>query len=149
MIKGISFGRIEPGSHVSKTIHMSNTGGEGNRTVDISIQSRVADTSDTAETTSPTSPGDTSDTTETLRTLTVPVVAPLKLVHDVTYQRSLSATPGLLDLRTFEGDFWDNTDGGEAVVASTMHCVGPWSVEVENISLGRRVSGSFSVQTNR
>jgi hypothetical protein len=133
MIKGISYARLEPGGRGEKTILLINTGGEGGRTVDISIRSRLTEVVEV-----PASPDEVVDVTETLRTLVVPVVSPLKLVHNVTYHRSLSETPGLMDLRTFDGDFWDNTDGGEAVIASTVECVGPWKVEVEKMSLKRR-----------
>jgi hypothetical protein len=130
LIKGAHLGIVKPGSRASKTLYLCTTGNNGSRTLDISIQSSSP---------IPLSP---SDTTETLRTLVVPVVPAIEMTHDVGYRRSLGEQPGLADLRTYESDYWDDLDGGEAVVTSTMKCGGPWGVRVEGVRLLRQVSSA-------
>lgn len=134
LIKGVRVGILAPGVSALKTLYLRNTGAGGDRMVDISVQSRYAASEDP-------SPENVElhDITETLQTLVVPTVDPINVKWGVVYRRSLGERPGPADLRTFEGDFWDDGDGGEAVVDLEMQCVGPWSLEVENIVLERQV----------
>lgn len=125
LIKGVTLGTVTPGETVLKTLYVKNTGGMGDRVVDISIQSR-----------SPVA----QDTSEVLRTLSVPTVAPMKVEYGVKYLHSRGVLPGLTDLRTYESDYWDDGEGGEALVSARMACVGPWGVSVETVRLVRKVS---------
>jgi len=81
-----------------------------------------------------------SDNSEALQTLTVPTVNPIKLSYDVGYTRVLAERPGLANLAVFEGDFWNNEEGGEALVSTRMEAVGPWSLEVQSVKLIRQVN---------
>jgi trafficking protein particle complex subunit 11 len=125
LIKGVTLGTITPGETALETLYLKNTGGVGDRVLDISIQSR-----------SPVS----RDTSEVLRTLSVPTVAPMKVEYGVKYLHARGPLPGLTDLQTYEGDYWDDGEGGEALVSARMACVGPWGVSVETVRLVRKVS---------
>lgn len=124
LIKGIALGTIIPGATTLKTLYLKNTGGAGDRVLDISIQSR-----------SPVA----QDTSEVLRTLFVPTIAPMKVEYGVKYLHARRPLPGLTDLRTYESDYWDDGEGGEALVRAGMTCVGPWGVSVETVRLVRKV----------
>ena len=130
LIKGITLGTIMPGETVLKTLYLKNTGGVGDRVLDISIQSR-----------SPVA----QDTSEVLRTLSVPTVAPIKVEYGVKYVHARGPLPGLTDLHTYETDYWDDGEGGEALVSARMACMGPWGVSVETVRLVRKVSLLCSV----
>lgn len=139
LIRGVSFGIVAPGVNALKTLYLVNTGAAGDRTLDISIQSRsIPKSSSSAE--SSDVPAYPSDTSEALQTLTVPIVNPIKLSYDVGYTRALAERPGLAHLQTFEGDFWDDGEGGEALVSVRMEVVGPWSLEIQSVNLIRQVS---------
>jgi trafficking protein particle complex subunit 11 len=114
-----------PGAMTHKTLYLTNTGGVGDRVLDISLQSR-----------SPIA----QDTSEVLRTLSVPAVAPMKVEYSVKYMHARGPLPGLTDLRTYESDYWDDGEGGEALVKSRVVCTGPFSLSVETVRLVRKVS---------
>lgn len=125
LIKGIALGTIAPGETALETLYLKNAGGVGDRVLDISIQSR-----------SPVA----QDTSEVLRTLSVPTIAPMKVEYGVKYLHARGPLPGLTDLQTYESDYWDDGEGGEALVSARMVCVGPWGVSVETVRLVRKVS---------
>jgi hypothetical protein len=144
LIKGVSFGSLEPGATIKKTLHLVSTGGAGDRSLDISLQSMIhEDISPDAVPAPPETPT-LHDTSEMLETLVVPTVDPFKLEQTVTYRRTTRPTPGLLDLSTFEGDYWDDVDGGEAVINTSFSCAGPWGVKVEQCKLLRKVIGPLA-----
>ncbi|CAL1711378.1 unnamed protein product [Somion occarium] len=135
LIKGVEFGVLPPGVNMNKTLYLACSGAVGDRVIDISVQSRsMASVSPTTPVT-PQSPSQVADTGETLRTLVVPTVDPITATHHVTYRRSTKPSPGLGDLDTFEGDYWD--DAGEAHVVTTMTSVGPSGIFVEGLKLLR------------
>ncbi|KII95624.1 hypothetical protein PLICRDRAFT_662357 [Plicaturopsis crispa FD-325 SS-3] len=141
LIKGIPFGVVAPGVNVLKTLHLINTGAAGDRVLDISVQSRSTATPAPVESpTSPEYPASAAlvDTNEILQTMVVPTAAPFKVTRHVSYRRALGEGPGLADLRTYEGDFWDDRDGGEAIVTTTLECTGPWGVDIESLKLDRK-----------
>jgi hypothetical protein len=125
LIKGVTLGTIMPGETALKTLYLKNTGGVGDRVLDISIQSR-----------SPVA----QDTSEVLHTLSVPTVAPMKVEYGVKYLHARGPLPGLTDLHTYESDYWDDGEGGEALISAGMACMGPWGVSVETVRLVRKVS---------
>lgn len=146
LIKGVSFGVVAPGVTVLKTLYLVNTGAGGDRTLDISIQSRAIPKSTSID--SPiASPASSdaqeimSDTSEVLQTLTVPTVNPIAVSYSIAYRRALKDRLGLSDLMSFSSDFWDDGEGGEALVTSRMEAVGPWSIEVLSVKLVRKVCG--------
>jgi hypothetical protein len=79
-----------------------------------------------------------------LRTLVVPTVEPVKIVYDVTYRRALDARVGLADLQSFDSEYWDDGDGGEAVVDARFQCMGPWNIMVDSVSLIKEVGLALS-----
>jgi hypothetical protein len=125
LIKGVTLGTVKPGETVLKTLYLKNSGGAGDRVLDISVQSR-----------SPVA----QDTSEVLRTLSVPTVAPMKIEYDVKYVHARGPLPGLTELHTYESNYWDDGEGGEALVKARMACMGPWGVSVETVRLVRKVS---------
>lgn len=148
LLKGVAFGAISPGVNVVKTLRLSCTGAAGDRTIDISVQSRsTATPPEPASPTSPKSPTSASaslavDRRETLRTLVVPALEPVKAQFDVVYLRSLRTQKGLADLSTFDADSWDDGDGGEALVTTTFVCAAESGIVVESIKSVRQVCGN-------
>ncbi|KAH9944784.1 Gryzun, putative trafficking through golgi-domain-containing protein [Amylocystis lapponica] len=145
LIKGVALGAVAPGSNVMKTLYLDCVGTTGDRVVDISVQSRTISTSSGISSLSPVSPESPSahaaiDRSESLHTVVVQVVDAIHVEHAVSYRRSLKPQPGLADLRTFDREFWDDGDGGEAVVSTVFSCVAPSGVMVESISLSRHES---------
>ena len=146
MIKGVSFGILNAGETVSKPLHLLSTGSAGERMLDISIQSRTFPF--TSPISRPSSPnGDTTelisnDINEVLQTIEIPVIAPFTIDHKVSYRRKTGPLPGLGDLKSFDDDFWDDSQGGEAFVTTTMECatnVGAIPVVIESIRLVEEV----------
>lgn len=137
LIKGVSFGVLAPGVSALKTLYLANTGAAGERVLDFSIQSTA--TGDVHENI------ELRDMTETLQTLVVPTVNPLAVGFDVVYRRTLGEQLGLADLKTFESDFWDDVDGGEAVVTFRMVCAEPWSLEIESVKLVTQVKFVYTI----
>ncbi|PBK82765.1 hypothetical protein ARMGADRAFT_684202 [Armillaria gallica] len=142
LIKGISFGVLVPGVSSIKTLNLSNTGGAGDRMIDISIQSRVTSRHDSNE---DLSKSEMEDVSEILQTLTVPTVKALNVAYDVTYRRPLAERLGLADLRRFEEDFWDEGEAGEALVTLRLECAGPWALELQKVALERQNNDAAKV----
>jgi hypothetical protein len=143
LIKGVSFGVLRPGVDAVKTLYLFNSGTPGNRMIDISVRSISTSGSLAASST----PNDLVDATETLQTMVVPTVEPVAVAFDVVYRRALGSRRGLADLGTFEETFWDDGDGGEAIVDMRLECAGPWGLEVTDVRLVKEVrpfSGSCS-----
>jgi hypothetical protein len=137
LIKGVPFGVIAPGVNVMKTLYLFNSGSPGNRMIDISVRSRSLTS---LEQPSEGMSSELDDASETLQTLVVPTVEPIKVTFDVVYRRTLGQRNGLADLTTFEETFWDDGEGGEAVVDTRMECTGPWALEVFYVRLVNQVS---------
>lgn len=145
LIRGVSFGIVAPGVNALKTLYLVNTGAAGDRTLDISIQSRsIPKSSPSSSAVSLDVTAYPSDTSEALQTLTVPTINPIKLSYDVGYTRTLAKRLGSAHLQTFEGDFWDDGEGGEALVSVRMEVVGPWGLEVQSVNLIRQVRNGRS-----
>lgn len=139
LIKGISFGILQPGANGIKTLFLISAGLAGDRVLDISVRSRLpADQGEVEEGLDETKEEINDDSTETLHTLTVPAVEPFLINYDVAYRRSTQEWQGLADLKTFSGDYWDGR-GGEAVINVRIECPGPWPIEVEGVVLEREV----------
>lgn len=143
LVKGISLGAVAPGVTALKTIYLTNTGGAGDRILDISIQSHVPGAAHPASPL-PSAEEDTprtgsTDTSETLQTLVIPTAAPIKVEYDVTYMRSQKPLPALTDLDSYEGDYWDEGIGGSALVRAKLVCSGPHGISVERVRLVRKV----------
>ncbi|KZP28516.1 hypothetical protein FIBSPDRAFT_917686 [Athelia psychrophila] len=142
LIKGVSFGTIASGVTALKTLNLINTGAAGDRTLDISIQSRAI-SNVAAPDTPPSSPDSTdaheiADTSEALQTLIIPTVSPIAVSYSVAYRRALTQPHRLAHLNTFGNDYWDDSQGGEALITSRLEVVGPWSLEVQSIKLMRK-----------
>ncbi|KAF7315077.1 hypothetical protein MIND_00021900 [Mycena indigotica] len=128
LIKGISFGVLQPGVSAVKTLYLISTGGAGDRMLDISIQSvAVAAT-----------PTENPDMTETLQTLVIPTSEAIKADFNVVYKRTRGKSAGPGDLRTYDHDFWDDASGGEATVTARLSCPGPWGLKVVSMTLVRQ-----------
>ncbi|KAI0079255.1 hypothetical protein K474DRAFT_1617849 [Panus rudis PR-1116 ss-1] len=140
-IKGAQFGILKPGVSASKTLYLGTLGAVGDRTIDISVQSRAGTSLSSSSSSSPVSPNAPQspaipvDSGETLRTLVVPTVEPITTSHSVSYRRSTKPLPGLGELDTFENGYWE--DDGEADVVMTFAAVGPAAMKVERVKLIR------------
>lgn len=142
LIKGVSFGVVPPGVNVLKTLYLFNAGATGDRILDISIQSRIISEPPPygLVTGSHDSQSYPSDTSEALQTLTVPTVHPISVSYDVEYRRILGERPGLADLASFNSEYWDDGEGGEALVRARMESTGPYRLHIESVKLIRHVS---------
>ncbi|CCL99236.1 uncharacterized protein FIBRA_01251 [Fibroporia radiculosa] len=140
LVKAVPLGIISPGVSTSVTLYLSNAGAAYDRVVDISVQSRALSSTEPASPTSPGSPTAPAvvDRDETLRTLIVPTIDPIHAEQQVTYRRSSKDQLGLADLRTYEGDFWDDGNAGEAIVTTVIRCMAPSGISVESIKLTRQ-----------
>lgn len=139
LIRGVKFGVLEPGAETVKTLCLFNTGTVGDRTLDISIRSQS-----TAQLpSSPRTPDSAvpHDTNETLQTLVIPTTQAIKIASSVTYQRSLRPQAGLVDLRTYGNDLWDDKVYGEATITSTFRCTSSCGLRLESIQLENQVRG--------
>ncbi|OBZ70000.1 Trafficking protein particle complex subunit 11 [Grifola frondosa] len=142
LIKGITCGVIGPGVGIVKTLYLINAGCAGDRTVDISVQSRsTASPSSPITPNSPSSPSIARviDRGETLRTLVVPAIEPIEVTYEVSYRRSLNPQPGLADLETYKDGYWDESNSADAIVTNTISCAAPSVIMVESISLRPQV----------
>ncbi|KAI0050806.1 hypothetical protein FA95DRAFT_1676484 [Auriscalpium vulgare] len=139
LIKGVSLGTVAPGVTAVKTLYLRNTGAPGDRILDISIQSHAPSDGVSDEPSSPSSPSShLADTSELLRTLAIPTVDAIKTVYDVNYVHTKNPLPGLTDLRTYDSGYWDDGQGGEAVIKVKFECAGPWGLSVEKVRLVRK-----------
>lgn len=141
LIKGVSFGVLQPGVSIVKTLYLLSSGGAGDRMVDVSIQSTALGDHQSEN-------PELQDITETLQTLVVPTLDAIKVNFGLVYKRALGARAGIADLRTYNHDFWDDADGGEAIVTAQMECTGPWGLEVSSVKLHREVSRSTKTVNN-
>ncbi|PPQ63022.1 hypothetical protein CVT24_005968 [Panaeolus cyanescens] len=150
LIRGIFLGALAPGEKITKTIHLFNTGAAGDRSIDVSIQTRA-----TSATSKETPPSDSEtedaaeqedkeqeadhDTMEHLKMITVPTRAALVCNPIVQYNRSLESSSSLANLNTFDDTFWDGACGGEAMVAMKLQCTVPAGagLRLESVSLER------------
>jgi hypothetical protein len=133
---------------VLKTLYLFNTGAAGDRIIDISIQSRTMQklSPSSSGSRSPDSQSYPSDTSEALQTLTVPIVNPITISYDVGYRRGLAERPGLANLASFDGEFWDDREGGEALVSARMETMGPFSLHIESVKLIRQVNNRAAMR---
>ncbi|KAF9529733.1 glutathione transferase omega-1 [Crepidotus variabilis] len=152
LIKGIDLGVLNPGVSVVKTLHLFNTGGGGDRVVDVSIQTTTIAPEDDTDDEDSEDEGEADDeqevddeerasaldTMEHLKLLVVPTVSPIKATSSIAYRRSTESWAGLADLSTFDDTFWDSRRGGEALVTFTLTCVGPWSLVIENMEMEKK-----------
>jgi hypothetical protein len=138
LIKGVHLGTLEAGATTTKLLYLTSTGGAGDRSLDLSFQSTSPNDEPLVNALSPTS--DARPGTELLETLVVPTVHPFKMEQRISYKRTSKASRGLLDMETFGNDYWDDSDGGQAVITTSLSCVGPWSTMVESCKLVRKVT---------
>ncbi|KAL0578934.1 hypothetical protein V5O48_003082 [Marasmius crinis-equi] len=146
LIKGVTLGSLAPGTSATKTLHLVSTGAAGDRTLDVSVQSRAA--SAVHEGADGESQPELLDITETLQTVVVPTIDPFKMTCDVIYRRAVGPRIGLADLRSFDSDFWDDGDGGVAEVRSTFRCDGPSNLEVESLVLKKQDGTQAKILTS-
>jgi len=137
LIRGVRFGVLDPGAETVKTLYLLNTGAVGDRTLDVSIRSQSV----TQLPLSPKTPDSATphDTNETLQTLVIPATQAIKISSNVTYQRSLRPQAGLVDLRTYGNDLWEDRVSGEATITSTFRCTSSCGLRLESIQLENQV----------
>ncbi|EJD08009.1 uncharacterized protein FOMMEDRAFT_138064 [Fomitiporia mediterranea MF3/22] len=120
LIKGISFGKLHPGTTACKTLHLMSSGVAGERMIDVSVQSQTISPLSNVD---PGAPEPRMETSEVLQTIVVPTVAPFVVAHQTTYARRTSAGPGPASLSAFDPDHWDDSLGGRATVTTIFECV--------------------------
>ena len=153
LIKGVPLGTLAPGVSTSVILYLFSVGAVYDRVIDISVQShREVSASFTHEPESPQSPKSPTqsrvDRDEAIRTLVVPAVQPLTIEHKAVYRRSLKPSPGLADLTTYDDEYWDDGDVGEAIVTTTMACTAPSGIMVDSVKLIRQVCPALLLQVS-
>lgn len=130
LLKGVSFGTLQPGATARRTLFLLSSGSGGERVLDFSIQSQSLS--------STTLPDGVQNINETLHTLVVKAVAPLKQSAQQAYFRTSGPSPGLVDLRRFDSAFfaWLYT----STVSAEIESCGPWDIIVESIKLRPKAS---------
>lgn len=132
LIKGINFGILAPGATGRKVLKVVNSGSAGERMLDLSIQSRVTESTNDSE------GSQSGDICEVLRTIELPVVSAFSVSAQTVYARSQAPLPGPADLLTFEPQYWDNSVGGKALITNVLECVdcvGACAVVIDKIRL--------------
>lgn len=139
LIRGVKFGVLEPGVETLKTLYLLNTGAVGDRTLDVSIRSQP--TTQVSSNPTPQTPDSATphDAKETLQTLVIPTTQAIKVTSNVTYQRSSRPQAGLVDLRTYGNDLWEDRVSGEATITTTFQCAGSCGLRLESIQLENQV----------
>jgi len=152
LIKGIRFGTIAPGVSAAKTPHLVGSGAPGDRTIDIFIQftpvqaasmAKVGDDARHPHSSSSSNMHAATDACEKLQAILITMSRALSFAYDVVYRRSKNAMPALADLSTVQGDVWDDSDGGVAVIAARMECTAFCGLVTESLTLHRQVSGIY------
>lgn len=146
LIRDIHLGVLASGHSTIKTLHIFNTGAGGDRMIDVSIQTKtIMPKSESARSVDDNGEknGISCDMMEHLNLLVVPTINPVDVSYSISYGRDTNSWSGLADLDTFEDSFWDSRRGGHAIITSSMTCVGPWSLLIENVDLERNVSVTF------
>jgi len=145
LIRGVKFGVLESGAETVKTLYLFNTGAVGDRTLDVSIRSQsVAHLPSSPKTPNSATPHDTN---ETLQTLVIPAIQAIKIASNVAYQRSLRPQAGLVDLRTYGNDLWEDGVSGEATITSTFRCTSSCGLRLESIQLENQVRSIWVVSS--
>jgi hypothetical protein len=141
LIKGVSFGVVNPGTSARMTLYLISTVGACDRVLDVSVQSRPPNSGELeADTHSKQGMVEAElDTDELLRTLVVPTVTALASTSTITYRRKLGQSARIAELGSFEADFWDDANGGEALVRTQWRIEGPWGIKVDSARLTREV----------
>ncbi|KDQ13969.1 hypothetical protein BOTBODRAFT_110665 [Botryobasidium botryosum FD-172 SS1] len=129
MIKGVDFGTVSSGDAILKTIYLMSRGSAGERVIDISIQSRIADTAPDA---------DAEHASEMLQTLVIPTSRPLDTTFDIAYHRVPDMRRPLLDLATFDADTNVFDARSRATIAGRIICAGPSDVELISVRLDKK-----------
>ncbi|PIL33423.1 hypothetical protein GSI_04045 [Ganoderma sinense ZZ0214-1] len=151
LIKGVACGTLAPGVSILKKLYLTNHGGDGERVIDISVQSeaRAPSLAPAAPPASPTSPTLSTaplvDKTETLRTIAIAAIQAFTVAHATTYRRPTRLQPGLADLETFGGGKRDEGSAVEALVTSTMTVVAPSGIVIDSMVLQRKDNDCASV----
>ncbi|KAG8874127.1 hypothetical protein FRB97_006117 [Tulasnella sp. 331] len=119
LIKGVSFGTIQPGGTCSKRLYLLSSGSSGGRILDISIRSlAIVEEEDSA-----------TDPSETLATLVIPVQLPFKTKSEIAFHRFSGPLRSVMDLGLYDqADFDPRT---QATVITNVINAGPWELEVE------------------
>ncbi|KAL0955838.1 hypothetical protein HGRIS_002040 [Hohenbuehelia grisea] len=152
LVKGISFGTLTPGATAFKTLLLTTKGAAGDRMIDVSIQSRPKaahvplEDENEPDTKAETIPS--QDVSEVLQTLVMPTVDPFKTSYSVAYCRKLAEHAGPADLRTFDSEYWDDRQGGEAQVVFSAECASPWGLDISSMVLTHQDNERAKITTS-
>lgn len=149
LIRGVKFGVLEPGIETVKTLYLLNTGAVGDRTLDVSVRSQSITRSSSSSVPQPPEGSGSHDTNETLQTLVIPTTQAIKITSNVAYQRSSRPQTGLVDLRAYGNDLWEDGVSGEAIITSTFQCVGSCGLRLESAQLENQVQYARLVSSSK
>lgn len=128
LIKGVSFGTLQSGGIISKTLYLSSSGSPGNRVLDLSIRTKTVHAKETTH---------QEESCEILQTISILVVRPFVCTSSVAYHRSLGPLRPPMDLALYDrGEFDPWT---KATVMTEISNAGNWNIEVGGISWASKV----------
>ncbi|KAF8331398.1 Gryzun, putative trafficking through golgi-domain-containing protein [Cantharellus anzutake] len=137
LIKGVSFGIVQKGTSATRILYFIG-GASGERTLDISIQSRALCTDG--------EPDQAIHMNETLRQLKVLVVPPIQCAFRTAYLRDSRPLLPVMDLSKFEPNAFEPV--GRALVSIDVTCTGPQGIVVSSIQLIPRASSGFPFESD-
>lgn len=161
MIRGILLGSLvlhsssstnsNKNSEIRQTLLIKNTGGAGERVVDMSVRTRPKRKISSVGTDETETDMTLESETETLKTISIPCVDPLKVSYDISYRRRMAATSSSSSPLLWDAPINEDTDVDprsleyEAVIRTAISCLGPWTVEVEKVVLKKRKRNGLEV----
>lgn len=133
LIKGVSYGILNPGQTSQKVLLLHSTGAAGDRSLDISVQCDLPDeTGLTKMTSSPVSPVTT--VSESLHSLTIQTASPFLCDFSTSFRLfSDGRVLEISDLRRYDASYVEPY--AQLILRTTISASGPRPIRVEKISL--------------
>lgn len=129
MISNVFLGSVQPSATISRTLFLHAKGTSGDRTLDFSVQTRLA-TPDAQDGMDP-SNSDLPKPEERTRTLVIPCIRPLSVAFDLKRYSALGPQRDILALDE-EDDYFEKTE--EVLLSARFEMLGPTSITVESIT---------------
>lgn len=137
LIKGVSFGTIQPGGTSLKRLYLLSSGSSGGRVLDISIRSLAKVDGEEIAT----------DPSETLATLVIPVQFPFTSKSEIVYHRFSGPLRSVMDLGLYDqADFDPRT---QSTMTTNVINAGPWELEVEKVEWNAQVCSGGRYEPQR
>lgn len=130
MISNVFLGSVQPSATISRTLSLRAEGTSGDRTLDFSVQTRLA-AADESQNGVEASLSDLPKPEERTRTLVIPCIRPLSVAFDLKRYSVLGPQRDILALDE-EQDEFEKTE--EVLLSARFEMLGPTSITVESIT---------------